>query len=110
MIPKEAKVGMKIFQITYFMNRNISEYTINKIEEYKVRLIGKKGGRRTLGLTELWKWDTSLKEAIDTAIQNNKAGIRENNNHIIAQEGEIKELKKLKGGLLPSAEESIIKI
>jgi len=100
MIPNEVKVGMKIFQITYFMERrNIVEWTVNKVEEHKVRLIGKKGNRTTLEKSKLWRWDTSLKEAIDTAIQNNKAGIKEAKNNIKSQEGEIEELKKLKGRL-----------
>jgi hypothetical protein len=101
MIPKEAKVGMKIFQITYFMaNRNIAEWTINKIEEHKVRLVDKKGRRTTMRLADLWKWDISLKDAIDTAIENNQEGIKEAKSNIKAQEGEVEELRKMKRGLI----------
>lgn len=101
MIPKEAKVGMKIFQITYFMeNRNIVEWIINKIEEHKVRLVDKKGRRTTLRLADLWKWNTTLKEAVDTAIENNQEGIKEAKANIKSQEGEIQELRKMKRGLI----------
>ena len=100
MISKEAKVGMEIFKITYFIHREIAKYTIYKIEENKVRLIGKDGNKRTLGLSDLWGWDKSFKEAIDTAIQNNQDGIKEAESNIKAQRGEIEELRKMKLGLI----------